>query len=227
MYPVFAIAYCLLPIACCFSQDVKFTHISAEQGLSQASVNCILEDSKGYMWFGTQDGLNKYNGYEMVVYKHDPSDSNSLSGNYIECLYEDSKGIIWVGTRGGGLNSFNPFLNRFSHFDNDPKDSSSISSHQIKCIFEDKKGTYWVGTTFGLNSFNGKTNVFKKYIHETDDTLSINGFKVESIYRDKKERLWVCTLDGGLNLFDEKKLLPATSIILQELEKNFIIVPKL
>ncbi len=196
---------CLLFTAFGFSQDVKFTHIGAEQGLSQASVNCILEDSKGYMWFGTQDGLNKFNGYEMVVYKNDPADSNSLSGNYIDCLYEDSKGTIWVGTRGGGLNAINTFLGRITRYGNDPKNDNSISGNQVKCILEDKNGTYWIGTTYGLNSFDGKANVFKKYIHETDDTLSINGFKVESVYRDKKERLWICTQDGGLNLFNEKK----------------------
>ena len=85
----------------CFSQDAKFSRIGSEQKLSQASVNCILQDSKGLMWFGTQDGLNRYDGYDMKVFKNDPSDTNSLSGNWIDCLYEDRQGVIWVGTRGG------------------------------------------------------------------------------------------------------------------------------
>jgi len=190
-----------------FSQDVKFTRIGSGQGLSQASVNCILQDSKGFMWFGTQDGLNKYNGYggDMVVYKYDPSDSNSLSNNYIESLYEDKNGIIWVGTRSGGLNAFNPRVNRFTRFENDPENEKSVNGNQIKCIFQDRSGTYWVGTTFGLNSFNGKENNFTNYQSDPNDSLSIKGFKVESVYQDKKGGLWVCTHDGGLNLFNKEK----------------------
>src|SRR3990170_4947602 len=119
--------FCFLFSAICFSQEVKFSRIGSDQGLSQASVNCILQDSKGYMWFGTQDGLNKYDGYGMSVYKHDASDTNSLSSNYIECLYEDRKGIIWVGTREGGLNAFNHRLNRFTHYQTQLNNPNSIS----------------------------------------------------------------------------------------------------
>lgn len=201
----FVFANCLLPTAHCFSQDIKFSRIGSEQGLSQASVNCILQDSKGFMWFGTQDGLNKFNGYEMMVYKHDPSDSNSLSNNYIDCLFEDSKGIIWVGTRGGGLNAINPFIDRVTRFENDAKDEKSISNNQVKCIYEDRNGVYWIATNHGLNSFNGKDNNFEKYIPKAEDTLSLTGFKVETIYEDKKGRLWIGTYDGGLNLFDREK----------------------
>ncbi|MBI4930312.1 MAG: SpoIIE family protein phosphatase [Bacteroidetes bacterium] len=197
--------FCLLFSLFCFSQDVKFSRIGSDEGLSQASVNCILQDSKGYMWFGTQDGLNKYNGYEMIVYKNDPSDSNSLSSNYIECLYEDRKGTIWIGTSGGGLNAFNPVLNRFTRFQHDPERKNSLSHNEVKCIYEDIKGTYWVGTTYGLNSFNGKTNEFKTFIHKEEDTLSLNGFKVQVIFEDKKKNLWIGTYDGGLNLFDREK----------------------
>ena len=179
--------YFLLLTSVSFSQDVKFSTIGSEQGLSQASVNCILQDNKGYIWFGTQDGLNKFNGYEMVVYKNDPSDSNSLSHNYIECLFEDNKGIIWVGTRGGGLNALDPFLNKVTRFENDQNNEKSLSSNQVRSIYQDKSGTYWIGTSFGLNSFDGKTNTFEKYIHKEEDTLSLNGFKVESIFEDNKE----------------------------------------
>lgn len=204
---LFFLACCLLPAVCCLSQDVKFSRIGSDQGLSQASVNCILQDSKGFMWFGTQDGLNKYNGYgnDMIVYKHDPSDSNSLSNNFIESLYEDSKGVIWVGTKGGGLNAINTHLKRITRFEHDPQNPSSVSSDQVKCIFEDRTGTFWVGTTFGLNSFNGSANVFTRYIHEPGDILSLNGSKVESVFEDTKGRLWICTLDGGLNLYDREK----------------------
>lgn len=206
---IFLLAIFLLLTAYGISQDVKFTRIGSQAGLSQASVNCILQDSKGFMWFGTQDGLNKYNGYnnDMVVYKHDPLDSNSLSNNWVECLYEDTKGIIWVGTKGGGLNALNTVIGKITRYENDPGNTESISSNQVKCILEDKSGTYWIGTTYGLNSFNGNTNVFEKYVPDTNNISSIKGLKVESIYEDSQGRLWIGTLDadGALNLIDKEK----------------------
>lgn len=188
-----------------FGQDLKFTRIGSDQGLSQASVICILQDSRGFMWFGTQDGLNRYNGYEMAVYKHDASDSTSISHNYIECLYEDQAGTIWIGTRGGGLNAYDPVKDQFRSYKNDPEDSTSISYDIVKCIYQDKKGVYWIGTTYGLNSFDGKNDSFKRYLYNDEDTLSVNGFKVHVIYEDRKGRFWVGTHDGGLNLFDRDK----------------------
>lgn len=184
-----------------FAQDVKFARLSSEQGLSQASVNCILQDSKGYMWFGTQDGLNKFNGYEMTVYRNIPSDSNSLSHNYIQCLYEDKNEILWVGTRDGGLNTFNYLFNKVIRFMNNPNKDNSLSDNHVTAIHCDRRGVYWVGTSNGLNSFDGKINNFKKYFHKEQDSTTINGNKIECIFEDKQGRLWIGTNDGGLNLY--------------------------
>ncbi len=188
-----------------FSQDAKFSRIDAGKGLSQASVKCILQDSKGYMWFGTGDGLNRYDGYEMKIFRNNPSDTNSLSENNIECLFEDSKGILWIGTH-GGLNAYNSALNRFTRFEHDNSNPNSINGNVIRTIYEDKQGIYWVGTPYGLNSFDGKKDFFEKFQRENEsDTLALNGFQVETIYQDKKKRLWVCTYDGGINLFNREK----------------------
>ncbi|MBL7884597.1 MAG: hypothetical protein JNL69_11045, partial [Bacteroidia bacterium] len=89
------------------AQELKFTHITSDQGLSMGVVNCVLQDSKGFMWFGTQDGLNKYDGYTITNYKHNQLDSNSISNNFIYSLYEDKSGVLWIGTNGGGLDAFN------------------------------------------------------------------------------------------------------------------------
>ena len=88
--------------------NIRFEQLSVEQGLSQSSVSCILQDSKGFMWFGTQDGLNKYDGYSWVLFKNDPEDPNSLSANWIQSIYEDPSGVLWVGTVQGELLRLDP-----------------------------------------------------------------------------------------------------------------------
>ena len=84
------------------AQDIKFEHISVEDGLSHGTVFCIIQDSQGFMWFGTADGLNKYDGYKLTVYRHDPADSSTLSSNRIRDIYEDHSGTLWIATAGGG-----------------------------------------------------------------------------------------------------------------------------
>ena len=88
------------------AQDYNFKHISINDGLSQNAVFAIIKDSKGFMWFGTKDGLNRYDGYNFVIYQHNPFDTTTLSAGYITSLFEDSRGLIWVGTYDGGLNVF-------------------------------------------------------------------------------------------------------------------------
>ena len=103
----FLVAFFLALTFSSFAQELKFCHITTEQGLSVGAVNCVLQDSRGFMWFGTQDGLNKYDGYTITVFKHNPLDSNSLSTNFINTLYEDKNGILWIGCS-GGLYRFDP-----------------------------------------------------------------------------------------------------------------------
>ena len=97
------------------NNDIKFEHLSLEQGLSQSAVICLLQDSRGFMWFGTEDGLSKYDGYDFVVYRHDPQDPQSLSDNFVESIYEDQSQVLWIGTRGGGLNQFDREKETFTY----------------------------------------------------------------------------------------------------------------
>src|SRR6185503_17346398 len=83
-------------------QDIKFEHLDINDGLSQNQIKCIIQDDRGFMWFGTRDGLNKYDGYRFTLYKNEAKDPTSLSNNFVSGIVEDSKGIIWVATRGGG-----------------------------------------------------------------------------------------------------------------------------
>src|SRR5210317_1825502 len=114
-----------------------FEHLSIEDGLSQITVHSILQDSQGFLWFGTEDGLNRYDGYDFVVYKNSQKDSGSLSNNYIWALEQDQTGNIWIGTDGGGLNKYNPITKNFSRFLHDPDDDKSIGSNVIQSLLID------------------------------------------------------------------------------------------
>src|ERR1700712_5138803 len=99
--------FLLIPfLASSQSKRLKFEHLQTDAGLSQSNVTSILQDSRGFMWFGTRDGLNKYDGYKFTVYRNDPKNKNSISNNYIMDIIESSNGDLWIATWGGGLNRF-------------------------------------------------------------------------------------------------------------------------
>lgn len=134
--------------SCLYAQknNIRFKRISIEQGLSQVSVFCILQDKKGFMWFGTQDGLNRYDGYEFKIYRHDPQDTSTISDNLINSICEDSSGILWIGTNGGGLNRFDPIIGSFKRYKHKKNDPSSFSNDRVMSICEDNVGMIWIGT---------------------------------------------------------------------------------
>lgn len=151
--------------------DITFRHLSIEDGLSQISVESIVQDHAGFMWIGTEDGLNRYDGYNFKVYKHDPEDPNSISNNDIWCLYVDRKGILWIGTFSGGLNRFDPKNETFTRYFHISSDSTSISSNLVRAICEDHLGNIWVGTRdSGINILDPENRVFKNIRHDPKDT---------------------------------------------------------
>jgi ligand-binding sensor domain-containing protein len=180
-----------------------FEEISIEQGLSQSIVFCIIQDQKGFMWFGTEDGLNKYDGYTFTVYRHDPNQPNSLSYNEIRTIYEDSSGVLWIGTFYGGLNKFDAEKELFIHYQNDPDDPNSLSHNNVKTVFEDRLGVLWIGTEGGLNKFNRKTGQFTRYLSDPNNPNSLSHNVVRAIYQDQSGLLWIAT-EGGLNKFDRE-----------------------
>ncbi|MCP4147190.1 MAG: hypothetical protein GY757_05515 [bacterium] len=190
-----------------FSQNpnYKFDRISAKDGLSQVTVNCILQDSKGFLWFATQNGLNKYDGCDFTLYIHSPDDPQSLGNNFVQCLYEDHKGFLWVGTFYGGLNAINLKTGRFCNYKNIPGDPSSLSDNNIWTIMEDKAGFMWIGTLGGgLNRFDRKTQTFSHFKNEPGNPSSLSGNRVLSIAEDCSGALWVGTFKKGLNILNKK-----------------------
>ena len=195
------VAFLLISVLDLHSQQniVRFDHINLEQGLSQGSIYCVLQDQKGFLWFGTQDGLNKYDGYEFTVYRHNKYDSSSLSDNCINTLYEDLDGYLWIGTLSGGLNRLDRQTNIFKSYQSRNNDPNSISSNTISRIFQDHLQQLWVGTDNGLNLMNG--NNFLKFKYNEADSSSISGNQITAIYEDSRKNLWFGT-NHGLNLFD-------------------------
>ncbi|MCP5107722.1 MAG: response regulator [bacterium] len=184
-------------------EKITFENIGLEKGLSQISVNTIAQDSNGFMWFGTQDGLNKYDGYDFTVYKHDPLDQNSLSDGHIRFLHADNNGTLWVGTYNSGLNKFDPETDTFTRYRHAPNDAHSLSHDEVSVIYRDGAGTLWVGTWGGgLERFNSETGRFKHYRRIPDNPDSLGADFVKAIYEDRAGTLWIGTHGGGLNKFD-------------------------
>jgi ligand-binding sensor domain-containing protein len=133
---------------CAQGPDIKFDHISASQGLSENLVISMYQDSKGFMWFGTESGLNRYDGYDFTVYKREVDNPYSLSDNYVLAVYEDSSGVLWVGSW-GGLDRFDSEKEQFVHYQHDPDDVHSLGDNQVRAIYEDSAGDLWIGTESG------------------------------------------------------------------------------
>jgi ligand-binding sensor domain-containing protein len=147
------------------------------------------------MWFGTQDGLNLYDGIRFRVFQNLPGDTASLSNNYILSLCEDEEGFIWVGTMTGGLNRFDKHNEKFCIFLHSDK-KNSISENSVWTVLSDRKGNIWSGTSKGLNCLNKFTGKFTCYQHSDDDPESIITDMVVSLYKDRLGRLWVGTVEG-------------------------------
>ena len=181
---------------------ISFTPFSSEDGLSQNHVYCILQDKRGFLWFGTRDGLNRFDGYHFKVYRYDSDDPNSISNHYVYDLFEDHQGFLWAATR-NGLNKYDPKQDRFTRYQPDKNNPKAISGGNITDIAGDGGRFLWVGTmSNGLNFLNGETNQFTHYRHDPESKEGLSSDAVWRIKSDESGILWVGTLDNGLNRFN-------------------------
>ena len=199
-------AFCVLvpPVAAAQGQNVTFDHITIRDGLSQSSVFTILQDREGFMWFGTEDGLNRYDGYGFVTYKNDPECPTSLSYNYIKAVIEDSTGVLWVGTYGGGLNRFNPGTDDFTCHRQTDGDPASLCSNRVTVLFEDSCGRFWVGTEDGLSCLDRESGQFTSYRSEPERPNSLGGNNITALTEDRMGQLWVGTGGSGISRYDRE-----------------------
>ncbi|MGH2644289.1 MAG: ligand-binding sensor domain-containing protein, partial [Chitinophagaceae bacterium] len=168
-----------------FAQNshLTFTNYTINDGLSDGLVNCVTQDQQGFIWFGTSDGLDRFDGYEFRDFYHNPFDSTSLSDNSITALFSDSRGQLWIGTLNGGINLLDRWHNKFLHFLPPRKNRGNATDNYIKCIAEDKKGNLWLAAgDDGLYEFvfsgkmKGHIQVPDKvihYAHQANDAGSL------------------------------------------------------
>jgi ligand-binding sensor domain-containing protein/signal transduction histidine kinase len=175
--------------------QVPFIHLSTKQGLSQGHVSNIIKDKKGFMWFCTDNGLNKYDGYNFKVYNFNKKDATSISNDYVLCITEDKDGIIWVGTA-NGLNKFDRNKETFIHY----TPQKDIVVHHILI---DSKGLFWLSTAEGFYQFNAATKNFKQFLNDKNNYNSLSNNYVTKIVEDNSGYYWIATKDG-LNKFNTK-----------------------
>lgn len=183
---------------------ISFNHLTVKDGLSQSMVTCIFQDEKGFMWFGTQDGLNRFDGYNFKIFKNNPSERNSLSDNFIWSIYGDKKGNLFIETQNGTFQKYNPRSETFKLLIKDSVDIESLISSHFGALLEEP-GIRWIGgqgKETGLIRINLETNDTTIYKHNSDDVSSLSSDRVYSIFRDHSGKLWVGTFNG-LDKLDE------------------------
>jgi len=181
------------------NSTLRFEHLGLEDGLSQSVIHAILQDQFGFLWIGTEDGLNRYDGYEFKTYRPDPDDPHSISDRWITSLCEDSQGYLWVGTRLGGLNRYDPKTGQFTYYLHDPDDPGSLASNRVNAILEDSQGYLWVGTNEGLDRLQRETGEFTHLRADSDAPTRLTSNNISVLFEGSRGMMWVGTSDGGLN----------------------------
>ncbi len=187
-------------VNCQVRENIKFTHITTEDGLSHHEVLFVVQDTQGFMWFGTKHGLNKYDGMGINPYFHDHNskESSSLIGNFTHWIHEDQDGALWIATWGDGISKYDPKLDKFtnySHIENNPQ---SIGSNNVWSLFVDSGGFVWAATDNGLSKLNPETRTFVHYRHDSKNPNSLSHNTVSRIREDDKGIFWISTYGGGL-----------------------------
>src|SRR5690349_3835166 len=186
-------------------QPIRFEHIGADLGLFQSSILSIFQDSRGFLWFGTRDGLNKYDGYKFTVYKNDVSDTNSISYNTVQDITEDREGNLWIGTWGRGVNKFDWRKGKFIQQHFITGQGSSNKKNYINKLFWDSENNLWVGTEMnGLYIVNFTSGTTVHFIHDETDPSSLSCNRIKDIVEDGHHNIWLGTLGGGVEMFDRK-----------------------
>lgn len=184
--------------------QVHLYPISIQNGLSNSSVYSIYQDAQGFLWFGTAEGLNRFDGYDFHIYTHHPQQPFSIAGEMITDIDEDPEGNLWLGVWYGGLNYFDKKTGRFYTYLPDENRPINKDKNSVWTVAIDPNGYVWAGTQGnGLYRFDPKTKTFKVFQYQEDNANSLSSNSIAAILPDQ-DQLWIATDDGGLNLLDLK-----------------------
>jgi ligand-binding sensor domain-containing protein len=178
---------------------MRFTRLSTEDGLSQTRVSQIVQGPQGFIWFGTQYGLNRYDGYKFKVFAHDPRRAKSLGGTFVTALFKDHTGALWVGCA-SSLDKFDPVMETVVHYRIDPDDPKGLSGTVVH-VSEDGNGTLWLATGAGLYKLDPLSGRVVRYQHDPNDASSLSSNDVKSSGIDRMGNFWVGT-SKALDKFD-------------------------
>jgi ligand-binding sensor domain-containing protein/signal transduction histidine kinase len=194
-------------------RDLRFVRRLRSQGLSQQRVTHIVQDDRGFLWFGTQYGLNRYDGYRFRVFKNDPDDSRSLCGVNIPSLFKDRAGALWVGCD-YSVDRYDPSTETFVHY---PLDTSMAASTggTVKHIGQDRAGMLWLSTANGLYRLDAATRHVTRFNHSETDPFSLSSNDVKSSGEDRSGAFWVATREG-LDAFDRDRARVTLHVPLRE-----------
>jgi two-component system, sensor histidine kinase ChiS len=198
----------LLSFGNTFAQQPTFRHLSIDDGLSQNAVYSILQDSRGFMWFGTKDGLNRYDGRKFVAYQHNPFDSTSISDAYVTNMLEDSRGRIWISSLSGDVNIFHRETEFFCKIPLENMSGEKATTNEITDIAEGPDGSVWIATNGDglikvlVNDNSGCDYGYKHFLHDPADNRSLNSNRVGNLLFDEYQNFWIGT-EEGLNQFHE------------------------
>ena len=192
-------------------QEIRFNHITPDQGVGFGDLWSINEDHEGFMWFGTEDGLIKYNGYNLKLYKNNPSDSSSLSANFVMTMLEDRFDQIWIGTFGGGLNLYNRNQDNFYRYVPEQRNLSVVHRNRVKTLLESKDGNIWLGTEgggiykFDPDPARRSQMTFEKFEHPKLNKSDMGLQRIRSIAEDEEGKIYIGTLSGLVILSKDRK----------------------
>jgi signal transduction histidine kinase/ligand-binding sensor domain-containing protein/DNA-binding response OmpR family regulator/HPt (histidine-containing phosphotransfer) domain-containing protein len=179
--------------------DIRFTRLSVNGQPLQSWISAIVQDDYGFLWFGTFDGLYKYDGYSLRPYRHERGNPNSVADDYIRTLYKDRDGSLWIGTGFAGIDRLDPKRDTFMHYPHEPHNPGSLLNNNVVCIYQDRGGELWVGSNGGLDRLESTSGTFVHYRHNPQDIDSLSNNNVTAIYEDRGANVWVGTEGGGLN----------------------------
>ncbi len=184
-------------------EDKLFKNFGINNPIYYQFVMSVTQDHQGFMWFGAQEGLHRFDGYQLVSFHHDPNQPNSLSSNVISSILTDKKRRLWVGTQGGGLNLYHDKTQDFTHITSQNK-TRPLTNDSINVLFEDSTGNIWIGTENGLNilSEQGNTHTVKQIVQKLGNPNSLSHNTIHAITETQDHEIWVGTNGGGISVFD-------------------------